>query len=123
MVVIVAVAITVFSFVTMHLWNWVMPAVFGLRTITWLQALGLLVLGKILFGGFHRHGGGCRGRSEWKHRMVERWMEMTSGGARAVSRGDAGAMGLRIRSGKRASRGTEASARGARRKVEYGDAD
>ena len=75
-VVFVAVAITVFSFVTMHLWNWLMPAVFGLRTITWAQALGLLVLGKILFGGFHRHGGGCRGR-RCKDRMVERWMEMT----------------------------------------------
>ena len=75
-VVLVAIAITVLSFVTMHLWNWVMPAVFGLRTITWLQALGLLVLGKILFGGFHRHGGGCGGR-RWKHRMAERWMEMS----------------------------------------------
>jgi hypothetical protein len=75
-VVIVAIAITVFSFVTMHLWNWLMPAVFGLRTITWLQALGLLVLGKILFGGFHRHGGGCRGR-KWKDHLVERWMEMS----------------------------------------------
>jgi hypothetical protein len=75
-VVLVAIAITAFSFVTMQLWNWVMPAVFGLRTITWLQALGLLVLGKILFGGIHRHGG-CRGRREWKHRMAEKWMEMT----------------------------------------------
>ena len=74
--VIVSVAITVFSFVTMHLWNWVMPAVFGLRTITWLQALALLVLGKILFGGFHRHGGGFRDRG-WKHRLMERWMEMS----------------------------------------------
>jgi len=75
-VVIVCVAITVFSFVTMHLWNWLMPTVFGLRTITWAQALGLLVLGKILFGGFHRHGGRCGGRA-WKHRMAERWMEMS----------------------------------------------
>jgi hypothetical protein len=74
--VIAAVAVTVISFVTMHLWNWVMPAVFGLRTITWLQALALLVLGKILFGGFHRHGGGCHGR-RWKGRMAERWMEMS----------------------------------------------
>lgn len=73
-VAIVLVAITVLSFVVMQLWNWVMPAVFGLRTITWLQALGLLVLGKILFGGFHRHGGGCRGRA-WKHRLEERWAE------------------------------------------------
>jgi hypothetical protein len=75
-VVLVAIAITLFSFVTMHLWNWLMPAVFGLRTITWLQALGLLVLGKILFGGIHRHGGGCRGRG-WKRHMEERWAQMS----------------------------------------------
>jgi hypothetical protein len=75
-VLIVAVAITAFSYVTMHLWNWLMPAVFGLRTITWAQALGLLVLGKILFGGFHRHGGGCRGRG-WKRDMEERWARMS----------------------------------------------
>jgi hypothetical protein len=74
----VAVAFTVLSFVTMHLWNWVMPAIFGLKTITWLQALGLLLLCKILGGGFYRHGGGCRGgRREWKQRMTEKWMEMT----------------------------------------------
>ena len=74
--VIVAVAITVFSFVTMQLWNWLMPGVFGLHAITWVQALGLLLLCKILFGGFHRHGGGYRGRS-WKQQMVERWLAMS----------------------------------------------
>ncbi len=72
---IVAVAITVVSFVTMHLWNWLMPAVFGLRTISWAQALGMLVLGKLLFGGFHRHGG-CRKRG-WKQGMEERWAQMS----------------------------------------------
>ena len=106
-VVIVAVAITVISFVTMHLWNWLMPAVFGLRTITWLQALGLLVLGKILFGGFHRHGGGCRGRGG-----SEAWRSDgrdESRGARTVARGDARTMGLRVRSGSPAC--TEANPR------------
>ena len=97
-VVIVAVAITVFSFVTMHLWNWLMPAVFGLRTITWAQALGLLVLGKILFGGFHRHGGGCRGRG-WKRRHGGAMGEDESRRARTVARGNARTMGLRVRSG------------------------
>jgi len=75
-VVIVTVAINVFGFVVMSLWNWLMPAIFGLKPVSFLQALGLLVLGKILFGGFHRHGGGCRGRG-WKNRMAERWMEMS----------------------------------------------
>jgi hypothetical protein len=73
-VVIVIVAIMVFGFVTMHLWNWLMPAVFGLGAITFTQALGLLVLSKILFGGFHRHGGG---RGHWKRNMEERLAHMT----------------------------------------------
>ncbi|HLO92319.1 MAG: hypothetical protein ACM3ME_00225 [Chloroflexota bacterium] len=51
-------AIAVFGFVTMHLWNYVMPAVFSLPAITFLQAICLLVLSRILFGGHfrgHRH--------------------------------------------------------------------
>jgi len=72
-VVLVLVAIIVFGFVTMQLWNWLMPAIFGLRAITFAQALGLLVLSKILFGGFHRHGGG-RG---WRRHMEERFAQMS----------------------------------------------
>jgi hypothetical protein len=70
----VCVAVLVFGYVTMHLWNWLMPATFGLKAITFAQALGLLVLSKILFGGFHRHGG-CRKR--WGRHMRERWEQMT----------------------------------------------
>ena len=72
-VVLVLVAIIVFGFVTMQMWNWLMPAIFGLRAITFVQALGLLVLSKILFGGFHRHGGG-RG---WRRHMEERFAQMS----------------------------------------------
>ncbi len=72
--VMVTVAINLFGFVVMHLWNWLMPAIFGVRPVTFLQALGLLLLGKILFGGFHRHGGGPRG---WRRHMAERWEQMT----------------------------------------------
>ena len=39
----------VFSFPTMWLWNWLMPTLFGLVKINWLQALGLNVLSGILF--------------------------------------------------------------------------
>jgi hypothetical protein len=70
----VVVAAVVFGFVTMNLWNWLMPAIFGLKAITYWQALGLLLLGKILFGGFHRHGGGHRG---WRNHMQERFANMT----------------------------------------------
>jgi hypothetical protein len=74
-VVFVALALLVFGFVTEHLWNWLMPAIFGLTTITFLQALGLVVLSKILLGGFHKHGhGGPRG---WKRGMEERWAGMS----------------------------------------------
>jgi hypothetical protein len=37
--------------VVQHLWNWLMPAIFGIRLITFWQAFGLLVLSRILFGG------------------------------------------------------------------------
>jgi chromate transport protein ChrA len=73
-VVVVMVAVLVFGMITMHLWNWLMPALFGLTAITFTQALGLLVLSKILFGGFHRHGGGRRG---WRGHMQERWANMS----------------------------------------------
>jgi hypothetical protein len=73
-VVFVTLALLVFGYVTMHLWNWLMPVIFGLKTITFLQALGLVVLSKILLGGFHKHGGGARG---WKRHMEERWGRMT----------------------------------------------
>ncbi len=42
----------VFTFVVEALWNWLMPALFGWHVITYWQALGVLVLSKIFFGGF-----------------------------------------------------------------------
>jgi hypothetical protein len=69
-------AVAVFSFIVMSLWNWLAPAVFGARTITLWQALGILVLSKILFGGFRgRPGYG----GHWRRRMNERWEQMTPG--------------------------------------------
>ena len=40
--------------IVMHLWNWLLPPLFGWREVTFWQALGLLVLCRILFGGFGR---------------------------------------------------------------------
>ena len=66
--------LAVFSFIVMRLWNWLMPALFGWHVITYWQALGVLILSKILFGGF-------RGRPGppiyWRRRMMERWAHMT----------------------------------------------
>ena len=73
--------VTLAGLAVMLLWNWLMPAIFGLGAITWIQALGLLVLSKILFGG---HGGmrgrGCGGRhrhQHWQQKMEARWEGMT----------------------------------------------
>jgi hypothetical protein len=76
---IVVVAITVFGFLTKELWNWLMTSIFHLRPITMVEAIGLLLLGKILFGGFHKHGhhGSWNERREWKRRMKARWSEMS----------------------------------------------
>jgi hypothetical protein len=68
-------AVTVFGFATELLWNWLVPGLFGLRAITFWQAIGLCVLSKILFGGFHKHGGG--GGRGWKRQMEQRWAAMT----------------------------------------------
>jgi len=60
-----------FGFVIMWLWNWLMPAIFGLGVITYWQAVGLFVLAKILIGGC---GGGHKGKAHrrYKERFRER---------------------------------------------------
>ena len=57
-----------------HLWNWLLPQLFGWPEITFWQALGLLALCRILFGGL-----GCAGpgRSGARRRMDERYAHMT----------------------------------------------
>jgi hypothetical protein len=65
--------IALFGLIVMSLWNWLMPALFGWKVVTFWQAIGLVILSKILFGGFR---GGPRGM-HWRHRMMERWEQMT----------------------------------------------
>jgi|SRR5579859_2626797 len=63
-----------FGYVVMTLWNVVLAAVTGVHVITFFQAVGLLVLSRILFGGLRgrRHGGW-----HWRGRMQARWQQMT----------------------------------------------
>ena len=60
--------------IVMCLWNWLLPPLFGWREISFWQALGLLALCRILFGGFGLHGGGPRSRV--RRRMEDRWEKM-----------------------------------------------
>lgn len=59
------------GYIVMALWNYTLPQIFNVSTITFWQAIGLLILSKILFGGFrggwHRH-----------HRHEERWKQKWS---------------------------------------------
>ncbi|MDP3448686.1 MAG: hypothetical protein Q8S22_11595 [Eubacteriales bacterium] len=53
-----------FGNLIMWLWNWLMPSLFGLRTIGFWEGLGLFLLAKILFG-FGSSGGS--GEGDKKH--------------------------------------------------------
>jgi hypothetical protein len=70
--------VMLFTFIVMSLWNAVLPDVLGVKVISFWQALGILVLSKILFSGF---GGWSHKREHFKNRMREkmmaRWDQMT----------------------------------------------
>ena len=97
MIAFAALALALLGYVVMSLWNAVLPPVTGLHAITFVQALGLLVLSRILFGGLR--GWGRRG-GHWRARMQARWQQMTPEererfrdvvGSRACGRSDASA--------------------------------
>ena len=70
-VVFVAVAVAIMGGVVMSLWNWLLPTLAGWHKVTFLQALALLVLCRVLFGGWRVRGG------PWRHHWKERFGRMT----------------------------------------------
>jgi hypothetical protein len=62
----------------MLLWNWLVPALFGWPPVTFWQAIALLALCRILFGG-SGIGGGVRSnvRRQVRQRMEGHWEQMT----------------------------------------------
>jgi hypothetical protein len=61
-----------FGELVMHLWNWLLPPLFGWHLITFWQALGLLLLSRIFFGSWGSGGGNRRQRGR-----RETWDKMT----------------------------------------------
>jgi membrane protein implicated in regulation of membrane protease activity len=59
--------IAIGGFVVRELWNWLLPPLFGLPSVTFWQALGVLALSRILFGGC-----GWRGSSRSSRTPEER---------------------------------------------------
>jgi hypothetical protein len=70
-----AILIAICVEVVMQLWNWLLPALFGWHPINFWQALGLLVLCRILFGSFR--GGHGPGRNRPRRVSAELWEQMT----------------------------------------------
>lgn len=64
------------SGVVMLLWNALLPEILGVKAITYWQAMGLLILCRILFGGF-RFGGGGRPPFGPPAHLRRKWMSMT----------------------------------------------
>ena len=63
-----------FGMLVMYLWNLTLPPIFNIPSISFWQAVGILVLSKLLFGGFP---GGWRGKSKWKKDIGEKLAPMT----------------------------------------------
>jgi len=80
-------AIAVFGAVTMLLWNALLPQLFALPTLNYWQAVGLMLLARIIFGGLMHDmvgHGGRRGRGDehflghGNNKLREKWMNMSA---------------------------------------------
>ena|ERR1017187_4448352 len=80
--ILIAAAVLLIGYVTMRIWNHLIPELFHGPAIGYYQAIGLLILSRIFFGGFKGKGcrGGCgcgmRGGS-WKNRFEEKISNLT----------------------------------------------
>ena len=66
----------IFGIIVMLLWNWLMPSMFGFVTVSFWQALGILVLCRILFGSLGGLHHGTRHAHDRFH-LREKWQKMT----------------------------------------------
>jgi hypothetical protein len=72
--------LAVFGWVVMLLWNWLMPEIFGLKTVSYWQAWGLLILSCILFKGIDLGSDQSSRRTEKRRkRELRRYMQEGEG--------------------------------------------
>ncbi len=76
-------AIFLIGFITMSLWNWLVPVLFNGPSVSFWQAMGLLLLSKILFWGFGGGKGRCNCNAQpyqegrWKDKFYGKFASMT----------------------------------------------
>lgn len=83
--VLVAAGALLMGYIMMSLWNWLVPVLFNGPHLTFVQAIGLFVLSKMLFGGFKGRGGcwgghcggGWHRGGHWKQRFDEKMANLT----------------------------------------------
>jgi hypothetical protein len=73
--------VVVIGFSVQFLWNWLIPELFHGPLITFWQALGLCLLGKLVLG-WHGHGGGggpfgARAKQQWRKKLKDRMENMS----------------------------------------------
>jgi hypothetical protein len=76
----VAFGLLLFGFIVKTLWNGLIPDIFHGPQITFVQAIGLFLLSKVLFFTFRPWGGGWRNHragGHWKNRWQEKMAKMT----------------------------------------------
>ena len=65
-------------FITMSLWNWLIPSLFNGPVLTFWQTAGLFLLSKILLTGVAPGGGHDKShKKEWKKKWEERCQNET----------------------------------------------
>jgi len=65
------------GFVVMWLWNWLMPTIFGLTSINFWQAWGLVLLSHILFKSFphHKHSHDDEHHKKWREHFKNKFSQ------------------------------------------------
>lgn len=74
---IIAVVAGLFAALFMQLWNWLIPILFNGPMLTYWQAFGLLLLGKLIFGGFGQTKRHWHKHHNWKGHWQDRCSNMS----------------------------------------------